>query len=112
MYWDISASQTFRYKISLFEFPRYRMICLVLPLLKSTEVFAETKSFFLNKFNIDVSSLLMSSLRAMVISQTCCGNRVISSQIHLFAPLLNTRRCALCLLRCTRCTHKLKEVER
>ena len=31
-------------------------------------MFAETKSF-LNKFNIDVSSLLMSSLRAIVICQ-------------------------------------------
>ena len=54
---------------------------------------------FFNKFNIDVSSLLMSSLRAIVICQKFCGNRVsfvISSQIHLFAPLLNMRRCTLC----------------
>ena len=58
------------------------------------EVFAETKSF-LNKFNEDVSSLLMSTLRAIVISQKYCGSRVISSQIHLFAPLLNMRRCTL-----------------
>ena len=50
---------------------------------------------FLNKFNIDVSSLLMSSLRAIVICQQYCGNRVISSQIHFFAPLLNMRRCTL-----------------
>ena len=50
---------------------------------------------FFNKFNIAVSSLLMSSLRAIVICQQYCGNRVISSQIHLFAPLLNTRRCTL-----------------
>ena len=49
-------------------------------------MFAETKSI-LNKFNIDVSSLLMSSLRAKVICQKYCGNRVISSKIHLFAPL-------------------------
>ena len=49
----------------------------------------------LNKFNTDVSSLLMSSLRAIVIRQKYCGNRVISSQIHLFAPLLNMRRCTL-----------------
>ena len=56
---------------------------------------AETKSF-LNKFYIDVSSLLMSSIRAIVISQKYFGNRVISSQIHLFAPLLNMRRCTLC----------------
>ena len=50
---------------------------------------------FFNKFNIDISSLLMSSLRAIVICQKYCGNRVISSQIHLFAPLLNMRRCTL-----------------
>ena len=49
----------------------------------------------LTKFYIDVSSLLMSSLRAIVICQQYCGNRVISSQIHLFAPLLNMRRCTL-----------------
>ena len=54
----VSASQTLPYNISLFEFP----------LLNCTEVFAETKSF-LNKFNIDVSSLLMSPLRAIVICQ-------------------------------------------
>ena len=53
------------------------------------------KGFF-NKFNIDVSSLLLSLLRAIVICQKYCGNRVISSQIHLFAPLLNMRRCTLC----------------
>ena len=83
---NVSASQTLRYKISLFEFP----------LLKTrTEVIAETKRF-LNKFNIDVSYLLMSSLRAIVICQKYCGDRVISSQIHLFAPLLNMRRCTLC----------------
>ena len=49
----------------------------------------------LNAFNIDVSSLLMSSLRAIVICQKYCGNRMISSQIHLSAPLLNIRRCTL-----------------
>ena len=54
----------------------------------------ETKSF-LKKINIDVSSLLMFSLRAIVICQKYCGNRVISSKIHLFAPLLNMRRCTL-----------------
>ena len=59
-----------------------------------TEVFAETKSF-LNKFNIDVSSLLMSSLRAIVICHKYFGNHMISSQIHLFAPLLNMRCCTL-----------------
>ena len=51
----------------------------------------------LNKFNIAVSSLLLSSLRATVICQKYCGNRVISFQIHLFAPLLNMRRCTLCI---------------
>ena len=57
-----------------------------------TEVFAETKRLF-NKFNINVASLLMSSLRAKVIYQKYFGNHMISSQIHLFAPLLNMRRC-------------------
>ena len=42
--------------------------------------------FFFNKFNIDGSSLLMFSLRAIVIFQKYCGNLVISSQFHLFAP--------------------------
>ena len=39
----------------------------------------------------------MSSLRAIVTCQKYCGNRVISSQINLFAPLLNMmmRRCTL-----------------
>ena len=37
----------------------------------------------------------MSSLRAIVICQKYFGNHVISSQIHLFAPLLNMRRCTL-----------------
>ena len=50
---------------------------------------------FFNKFNIDVSSLLMSSLRTIVISQKYFGYCVILSQIHLFAPLLNMRRCTL-----------------
>ena len=63
---------------------------------KSTEVFAENKSS-LNKFNIDVSYVLMSSLRAIVICQKKIWNHVISSQIHLFAPLLNMRHCSLCV---------------
>ena len=42
---------------------------------------------------IYVSSLLVSSLRAIVICQKYCANRMISSQIRLFAPLLNMRRC-------------------
>ena len=50
---------------------------------------------FLNKFNIDVSYLLMSSFRAIVICEKYCGNRVISSQINLSATLLNMRRCTL-----------------
>ena len=51
---------------------------------------------FFNKFDIlDVSSLLMSSLRAIVIWQKYFGNHEISSQIHLFAPLLNMGRCTL-----------------
>ena len=40
----------------------------------------------------------MSSLRAIVIWQKYFGNHVISSQIHLFAPLLNMRRCTLCFI--------------
>ena len=55
---------------------------------------------FFNKFNIDVSFLLMSSLRSIVICQKYFGNHVISSQTHHFAPLLNTRRCTLWV-----CTH-------
>ena len=55
----------------------------------------ETKSFS-NKFSINVSSLFKSSLRAIVICQKYFGNHVISSEIHLFAPLLNMRRCTLC----------------
>ena len=53
------------------------------------------KLSFFNKFNIDVSSLLMSPLRAIVICPKYCGSRVISSQIYLFAPLLNIKRCTL-----------------
>ena len=60
-----------------------------------TEVFAENKRF-LNKFNIEVSSLLMSSSRVIVICQKYFGNHVISSKVHPFAPLLNMRRCTLC----------------
>ena len=59
-------------------------------------MFAEIKVFF-NKLNIDVSSLLMSSLRALVICQKYFGNHVISPQINLFAPLLNMSRCTLCI---------------
>ena len=50
---------------------------------------------FLANLIIDVSSLLISSLRAIVICQKYYGNHVISSQIHLFAPLLNVRHCTL-----------------
>ena len=54
---------------------------------------AEAKISF-NKFDIhvDVSSYLMSSLRAIVICQKYFGNHVISSPVHPFAfPLLNMR---------------------
>ena len=44
---------------------------------------------FVNKFSIDVSSLLMSPLGAIVICPKYFGNHMISSQIHLFAPLLD-----------------------
>ena len=50
---------------------------------------------FLNKFNIYIASLLMSSLLAIVICQKYFGNHVISSKIHLYARLLNMRRCTL-----------------
>ena len=50
---------------------------------------------FFNKFDIDVLSLLMSSLCAIVICQKYFGNDEISSKIHLFAPLLNMRSCTL-----------------
>ena len=63
------------------------------------------KLIFFNKFDIHVSSLLMSSLRAIVICQNYCGNRVMSSKIHLSALLLNMRRCTLCLL--SYCVHAL-----
>ena len=69
-------------------------------------MFAETKSF-LNKFNIDVSSLLMSSLCAIVMWQKYFGNHVISSKIHHFAPLLNMRRCTLCLSKPCFTIHKM-----
>ena len=62
-----------------------------------TKCLRKLKVFF-NKFNIAVSSLLMSSLLSIVIFQNYLGNHVISSKIHLLAPLLNTRRCSLCLL--------------
>ena len=88
---------------------QYRMICLVLSkkvlrrevsILNKTQelcsdrvlVFYLIKVFF-NKFNIDVSSILISSLCAIVICQKYFGYHVISSQIHLFAPLLDMRRC-------------------
>ena len=45
---------------------------------------------------LDVSSLWMSSLLTIVLCQKYFGNHVISSQIHLFAPLFIMRRCTLC----------------
>ena len=84
---NVSASQTLQYKIPLFEFP-----------VKTVPKCLGKLKVFFNKFNIDVSSFIklqMSSLRAIVICQKYCGDRVISSQIHLFAPLLNMRRCTL-----------------
>ena len=61
---------------------------------------------FFNKFNIDVSSLLMSPLRSIFICQKYFGNHVKSSQIHLFAPLLNMRRCTLWLSWKTKCLNE------
>ena len=81
---------TLRYKISLLEFP----------LLKLHQRVCGNYNFF-NKFKIDVSSLfffsslLMSSLCAIVICQKYFGNHKTSSQIHLFAPLLDMRCCTL-----------------
>ena len=57
------------------------------------------KVFFFYKFNINVSYLLMSPLRAIVICQKYFGNHEISSEIHLFAHLPNMRRCTLCIYR-------------
>ena len=54
------------------------------------------KLSFLNTFNIYVSSLLMSSLRAIVICQKYFGNHVISSQIH-FLLLYLTYGVVLCV---------------
>ena len=76
---NVSTLQTLRYKISLFKFPLLKLY----------------RSVFAEKFHINVSSLLMSPLRAIVICQKYCVNRVISSQNHLFAPLLNMKRCTL-----------------
>ena len=81
---SVSASQTLRYKISLFE-------CLLLKLYRS--VCGNQK--FLNKYNIDVLFILMSALLAIVNCQKYFGNHMISSKIQLIAPLLNTRRCTL-----------------
>ena len=79
----VSASQTLWYKILLFEFPLLKLYRSVRRNLK-----------LLNKFNIDVTSLLMSSVRAIIICQTFCGNHVISSCIqalfgHQFSTIFN-----------------------
>ena len=58
---------------------------------------------FVKKFNMHVSSLLMSSLRAIVICQKYFRISVISSKILLFAPLLVMMRCTLCTCKCTLC---------
>ena len=72
---NVSLSQNFTIRIS---FVKTVPKCL-----------RKLKVFF--NYDIDVSSLLMSSLRAMVIWQKYFGNYVISSQFHLFA--LNMRCC-------------------
>ena len=51
----------------------------------------------MTKLNIPESSLYMSPLRAIVLSQQNCIITVIWSIIVLFAPLLNTRRCIVCV---------------
>ena len=53
----------------------------------------------LKQNNIDVSFLLISSLCAIVTFQKYFENHVISSQIHLFARLHDTRHCTLLLYR-------------
>ena len=63
--------------------------------VKTVQKCLQKLNVFFNKFNIDISSLLMSSLCVIVICQKYFGNHVILSEIHLFAPLLNMRRCTL-----------------
>ena len=60
-----------------------------------TEVFVMPKHL-MTKRNIPESSLYMSPLRAIVLSQQYCIITVIWSIIVLFAPLLNMRRCIVC----------------
>ena len=50
----------------------------------------------MTKLNIPESSLYMSPLRAIVLSQEYCIITVIWSIIVLFAHLLNMRRCIVC----------------
>ena len=64
--------------------------------VKTVPKYLQKLKVFFNKFNIDISSLLMSPLREIVICQIYYENLVISSKIHLFAPLLNMRRCTVC----------------
>ena len=61
---NLSASHTLRYQLSLLEF--------------CTKVFTETENF-VNKLHMHLSSLLISSLRAIVICQNYFRVTVISS---------------------------------
>ena len=85
---NVSASQTFRYKILLFEFPLLKLYRSVCGNIK-----------FLNNLNIDVSPLPMSPLRAIVICQKYCGNRVISSHLLLLYLTCGVVLCDIILLK-------------
>ena len=57
-----------------------------------TEVFVMQKHL-MTKLNIPESSLYLSPLRAIILSQQYCRITIKWSIIVLFAPLLNMRRC-------------------
>ena len=61
-----------------------------------TEVFVMPKHL-MTKLNIPESSVYMSLLRAIVLSQQHCRITVIWWNIVHFAPLLNMRRCIVCI---------------
>ena len=60
-----------------------------------TEVYVMPKHL-MTKLNIPESSLYMSPLRAIVLSQQWCKITEIWYNFVLFAPLLNMRRCTVC----------------
>ena len=60
-----------------------------------TEVFVMPK-YLMTKLNIPESSLYMSPLRTIVLSQQYCRITVIWQNFVHFGPLLNMRRCIVC----------------